>query len=278
MDTQFTDRTNQQRWTELLRRAVAEPGMILKAYTAFHGYSIGNQIAALFQCQLRGIEPGPIDTYKGWLDKGRHVRKGEKGISLCMPVTRKRKAKDQDAAEDDEYITRFVWRPFWFVLAQTEGEAVPMPEIPEWDIAPALAALGIQQVQFTLTDGNVQGYAQKLTVAVSPLAELPHKTLFHELAHVVLGHTLESNITDTDQIPRNLMEVEAESVALLLCESLQMSGAEYSRGYIPGWLAGEPIPEKSAQRIFGAADRILKAGHIDSTPCSTESEGRSELA
>lgn len=266
MDTKFTDRTSQQQWTELLRRAVAEPGMILKAYTAFHGYSIGNQIAALFECQLRGIEPGPIDTYKGWLDKRRHVLKGEKGIRLCMPVTRKRKAQDEVSVENDEYITGFLWRPFWFVLAQTDGEAVPMPEIPEWDIAQGLGALGIEQVPFTQTDGNIQGYAQRSTVAVSPVAELPHKTLFHELAHVVLGHTQNASVTDNEQIPRNLMEVEAESVALLLCESLQMRGAEYCRGYIQGWLAGEPIPEKSAQRIFGAADRILKAGRIDSAP------------
>jgi hypothetical protein len=40
-----------------------------------------------------------------------------------------------------------------------------------------------------MTDGNCQGYARQRTIAVSPLAELPEKTRFHELAHVVLGHT-----------------------------------------------------------------------------------------
>jgi hypothetical protein len=57
-----------------------------------------------------------------------------------------------------------------------------------------------------------------------------------------------------------LREVEAEAVALLLCESLELPGAEFSRGYIQNWIAGDVIPEKSAQKIFGAADRILKAG------------------
>jgi hypothetical protein len=35
---------------------------------------------------------------------------------------------------------------------------------------------------------------------VSPLAELPHKTRFHELAHVVLGHTSEADagLTEPD--------------------------------------------------------------------------------
>ena len=50
------------KWTDLLTEAVTKPGAILKAYRAFHGYSIGNQMLALLQCQMRGIEPGPIST------------------------------------------------------------------------------------------------------------------------------------------------------------------------------------------------------------------------
>src|SRR5881392_3377107 len=79
------DATNQQKWSDLLMQTFTQLGLILKAYSAFHGYNLGNQLAALLQCHRHGIEPGPIDTYKGWLDKGRHVRKGEKAIWLCMP-------------------------------------------------------------------------------------------------------------------------------------------------------------------------------------------------
>jgi hypothetical protein len=39
-----------------------------------------------------------------------------------------------------------------------------------------------------------------------------------------------------------------------------MDGAEFCRGYIQNWLSGAEIPERSAQRIFSAADKILKAG------------------
>jgi hypothetical protein len=56
------------------------------------------------------------------------------------------------------------------------------------------------------------------------------------------------------------MEVEAESVAMLCCASLGMPGIEYPRAYIQSWAQGESISDKSAQRIFGAADKILKAG------------------
>ncbi len=44
------------KWSSLLIEAVNKPGMIMEAYSAFHNYSIGNQILALMQCQLRYVE------------------------------------------------------------------------------------------------------------------------------------------------------------------------------------------------------------------------------
>ena len=70
---------NTPQFADLLNRALTEPGVISRAYTAFHGYSIGNQLLALMQCAERGIPPGPIATFMGWKDKGRYVRKGQKG-------------------------------------------------------------------------------------------------------------------------------------------------------------------------------------------------------
>ena len=69
--------TDHTKWTELLDMAVKQPGVLMKAYSAFHGYSLGNQILAMVQCQMRGIEPGPINTYPGWVQLGRQVKKGE---------------------------------------------------------------------------------------------------------------------------------------------------------------------------------------------------------
>ena len=58
-----------------------------------------------------------------------------------------------------------------------------------------------------------------------------------------------------------LRECEAESVALLCCAALDLPGVAFSRGYIQSWWgAGNPIPERSAQRILKAADQILRAG------------------
>ncbi|MDQ1613271.1 MAG: hypothetical protein QOG00_3202 [Pyrinomonadaceae bacterium] len=254
--TTATANSTPAQWSLLLSEAVSQPGLLLAAYSAFHNYSIGNQVLALLQCQQRNIQPGPLSTFKAWKEKNRYVRKGEKALTLCMPVT----VKSKDEAGEDERFTRFIYRPRWFVLAQTEGQDVEPILPPTWDKSKALATMNIAEIPFELLDGNTQGYAKGRSIAVSPLAALPHKTLFHELAHVTLGHTAEGQTHDGENTPRNLREVEAEAVALILCETLQLSGADYARGYIQEWLQGEAIPERSAQKIFHAADVIIKAG------------------
>jgi N-terminal domain of anti-restriction factor ArdC len=137
-------------FADLLARALTEPGIISTAYTAFHGYSLGNQILAFVQCAERGIPPGPIATFPGWKEKGRYVRKGEKAIVLCMPLTCKRKpnadpsstgSPEPDADQQAETFTRFVYRPNWFVLSQTEGPGVEPIPVPAWDRPGAFATL-----------------------------------------------------------------------------------------------------------------------------------------
>jgi antirestriction protein ArdC len=244
-------------WSRLLAEAVARPGVLSAAYRAFHNYSFGNQILALVQCETRGLQPGPIATFRGWQDKGRCVRRGERALWLCMPVTVKR---ERDESGEPAAITAFVYKPRWFVLAQTEGEPVAPTPTPGWDRALALSNLGVTEIPFDHTDGNCQGFARGRSIAVSPVAALPHKTTFHELAHVTLGHTTEHAFSDGANTPRNLREAEAEAVALILCESLGLPGADEARGYIQHWLRADVIPDRSAQKIFGAADRILRAG------------------
>jgi hypothetical protein len=259
------------KWSALLVEAVNKPGLIMEAYSAFHNYSIGNQILALVQCQLRGLEPGPINTFPGWQALGRTVKRGERALILCMPITRKvrdNETQDSESENGERTFTSFMHKARWFAISQTIGDEFTPPRLPEWEAERALAALDIEQIPFANTDGNCQGYAKKRQIAINPVAQLPHKTLFHETVHVILGHTSEADFTDTERTPKNLREVEAEAVALLCCEALNLEGADFCRGYIQNWLCpaigynGDAIPEKSAQKIFRAADQILRAGRL----------------
>lgn len=249
-------------FAELLATAVTRPGTLSRAYSQFHDYSLGNVLLAAVQCAVREIPLGPMATYQRWRELGRQVRKGEKALTLCQPVTIKR--ADGETGERAEYLLRFTYRNRWFVLAQTDGPDLPAADLPTWDKSWALASLQIEEIPFNAIDGNTIGYARGRQVAISPVNPRPFKTLFHELAHVLLGHTAETDQTDAETTPRSLREAEAESVALLCCEALGLPGADECRGYIQHWYGqGNPIPERSAQRILRAADQILRAGRAD---------------
>lgn len=251
-------------WNEILKKAVNEPGKLLAAYSAFHDYSIGNQMAAMFQCMERDIDPGPIGTFNFWKKKGRFVNAGQKAIWICQPFTvEDKKFSEQNPDKPKRFKRIFLWKKGWFCLSQTGGKDIDPAEfqIKDWNFEKALELLDIKQVPFTMTDGNVQGYAQKRTLALNPVGAEPIKTAFHEIAHIMLGHT-EINVDhNIENLPRNLREAEAESVAMICCESLGIPGAEYCRGYIQHWYGkGNEIPEHNAARIFNVADTILKAG------------------
>jgi len=246
-------------FSQLLQDAVNQPGIISKCYSTFHGYSIGNQLLAWSQCIARDNPVGPIATYKKWSELGRQVSKGQKAIALVMPLTINK--KDAAGEKTGESFSMFSLRNNWFVLGQTEGdEYVNEVVTPAWDKAAALAKLDISEVAFDYPNGNCQGYASGRTIAINPVAILPHKTRFHELAHVVLGHTTDEVMADSEVTPRDIREVEAESVAYILCSVLDLDGLHESRGYIQNWLAGAEISDKSAQKIFSAANKILEAG------------------
>lgn len=143
----------------------------------------------------------------------------------------------------------------------------------QWSKDRALAALGIREVPFEMLDGNTQGYAvpSERTVAINPITREPWATLFHEIAHCLLHADRGKNvIADGENLPLDLAEGEAEAVAYLCCATLGLGGLEKSRAYVQHWLASPERRElfrksKCPQRVFAAADKILKAGSASST-------------
>lgn len=250
-------------FADILREATDRPGKLSEAYHAFHSYSFQNTLLAWSQLAARDIPIGPIATFKQWESKGRRILKGSKAICLCVPVPFSKDVEKEDGEIETRKGMFFTFKNNWFALSQTEGpEFNGSLEIPEFDEALCLKNLGIKKVKFEHTDGNIQGYAKHgvKEIAINPLAQLQFKTLIHEIAHIELGHT-DQTLHDSHTLPKDIKEIEAESVALLVLESLGQPGAEYCRGYIQNWnRTGQPIDEKTAKRIIQAVDRILKAG------------------
>lgn len=244
----------------LLTQALTQPGQLSQAYRAFHNFSVLNQALAYQQCEARGLQVSPLASFKSWKEKGRLVQKGQKAISLFMPLTKTIEHKNERGEAEEKSLTFFALKPHWFVLSQTEGKEVEFPTLPAWNLSRALEGLEIQRVLFEMINGNCQGYAMGRKIAINPLAAFPLKTALHEMAHVLLGHTAEANCTDSDKTPRNLAEVEAESVAYIVSSILETDGQDSSRAYIQGWLGTETISDQSIRKIFACADKIIKAG------------------
>jgi antirestriction protein ArdC len=78
------------------------------------------------------------------------------------------------------------------------------------------------------------------------------KTLAHELAHALLHEEAED---------RRLAELEAESVAYVVCQRLGIESSAYSFGYVATWAGGAASAQSairaSCRRISETARRIL---------------------
>jgi len=240
----------------IVQQALHEPGKIAAAYSAFWNYSLGNQSLAM--TQLGRAEP--INTFRGWKSLGRHIKKGEKAIELLMPVIVK------DKKEDADEIEKIIFLPKrnWFGLHQTEGQEFVPAVVPGFDLAKAETELKIIVEPFHHADGNSQGYAltHKRTIAINPVAYDPIKTSFHECAHVLLHPYF--FYLDTEELAKDVKEVEAELTAYLTCSSLGKTDTlEYSRGYIQNWIGDGTVEKVRFGKVFAAADAILKAGRVE---------------
>ena len=84
------------------------------------------------------------------------------------------------------------------------------------------------------------------------------KTLTHELAHVLLHDGTEYALGC-----RGRAEVEAESVAYIVCQAAGLTTAAYSFGYVARWSAGDlKVVKDTAERVMACAREILHRGGL----------------
>jgi len=86
-----------------------------------------------------------------------------------------------------------------------------------------------------------------------------------------MGHALlhEPPADGKRDIMRGQMELEAESTAYVVCQSLGLDTSDYSFGYVAGWQSGDKDKAReqikaSGKRISGAARQIC--GELEAQP------------
>jgi len=223
-----------------------------------HSYSAQNRMWLFQQAMMRGWDDlGHVAGFRTWLTLGRYVRKGEHGLSVLAPVRVKVKAEDGS----ENWAVRGFKVEHVFAARQTDGEGkVPEPIRPQlltgqgpggaWNaLSDLVTAQGFTVERASLYPANgVTSFSTKIVTVADRLDEAAAvKTLAHELAHTMLHRP--------DQVDyhtnRDLREVQAESVAYLVCSELGLASDGYSFPYVASWAKGD------MKVVIAAADKVL---------------------
>ena len=259
----------------------------LRTMSKFHDYSFGNIL--LIAIQFPGASQ--VAGFQDWKKKfGRNVKKGEKGIRILAPCI-------FEAVEEREKLDPVTHRPMVdssgtpmverrhveakrfkvvtvFDVSQTEGKKLPeiitplAGDVEQYErITGALAKLSPVPIEFEDFPGAAYGYFShtEKRIAIRPGMSQAQtlKTMIHEVAHAKLHDEPDvlEPIPMKDKKSRSNREVEAESVAYVVCQHFGIDTSDYSFGYVAGWSRGRELNELKASLdiIHTTAGEIIDA-------------------
>ncbi len=241
----------------------------LQVMSKFYNYSFNNLILIAMQKPDASLVAG----YSAWQKQfGRHVKKGEKGIKILAPMFQKKKVdvdektvteptegQTEETEKIEKVITGFKVVSV-FDVSQTEGKELPsygvdmlqggVDDYPNF--FQAIRKIAPVPVGFEDIPGEAHGYyhqTEKRIAIAEGMSEIQNvKTLLHEIAHAKL-HDIDMNVPEEqqrNQPDRYTKEVQAESIAYVICQHYGMDTSEYSFAYIAGWSTDREIPELKA--------------------------------
>lgn len=250
---------------------------LLKMAGSFHRYSPNNQMLLAVQ----GAD-GLVASFHTWkqitAEDGQpcRIRKGETALRVFAPIrARNREVDPETGLPTDPAVVGYKLVP---VFCQTQLVSPPdLPAQPRlldgqdpppelWDaVANQIYAAG-----FTLKRGPIDGvpeakgitkFVERAVIVRDDLApQQALKTQIHELAHVLMH---DPSLGEDGGKLRERVEVEAESVAFVVCDLLGVDSAEYSIPYVASWAVGDPERiQQTAQAVLATARKII--GGIES--------------
>ena len=229
----------------------------LTAMSKFHHYSFGNTMLIFIQCPNATHVAGYHDWRRNF---GRQVKRGERGITILAPCPYRRQEEVEEAAPDGSSSTSIQWVQRMgfrtvtvFDVSQTEGK--PLPELVKkltGDVAQyesmvaALRSISPYPISIELFPGGAYGCCdlveQRILVQPDMSQTQTIKTMIHEVSHAKL-HAPEK----TEELPQHkqrfVREMEAESVAYVVCRHFGIDTSDYSFGYVAGWSRGRELSQ-----------------------------------
>lgn len=264
-ETYHAEKDRLQEITEKLKNGIQElqSSEALQHYLnvmgRFHHYSASNCLLIAMQ----NPDASRVAGYAAW-EKNfqRHVKRGEKGIKIiapapynvarqrnkCDPVTGK-PVLDQNGkpvTEIENVMVNNFKVTTVFDINQTEGK--PLPEIvhelkadvenyPEF--MQAIQKVSPVSIEFSdMSRSRANGYydqlEKKIVIRKGMSEAQTLKTAVHELSHAFL-HDRDTGSRKDETLDRKTKEVEAESIAYVVCQHFGIDTSDYSFGYVAGW-------------------------------------------
>jgi antirestriction protein ArdC len=271
--------TKADRLDQLHRRLNAEVlGLIsgadwqamLDVASRFHRYSARN----VFLISAQRPDATRVAGFHRWRALGRHVRRGESGIAILAPCLYRGEPVNEPDDAGDARRAPSVLRGFKvaYVFDESQTDGAPLPEVrPRLlrgdDTAHLWSGLADQVTAagYTIHRGFCQGangvtdFAARSVRVRADVDDLQAtKTLCHELAHVLLHNPEHGGVAS------NVAEVEAESVAYVVCQAAGMATTDYSLPYLARWSRGDAgLITATTERVLGTARNVLAAMGID---------------
>lgn len=221
----------------------------------FHKYSLGNQLLIAVQMPGATFVAGYVD----WKKMGRQVKRGEKGISIMVPHTRKVEAED---GSEEKRVTSFGTARV-FDVSQTDGTPLPVLDVPTlegeagaelWDSLATVAKNEGCSVEVKPPEhftGETMGYyePQRKRIAVrQSFQRQMTKTLAHELGH---------HVARVDSRAEN--ECIAEGIAYITCARFGIDTGERSFPYVAGWAKDKALLKNVLGTIQTASAYLIES-------------------
>jgi len=230
-------------------RATEQVTEYMNACAKFHNYSFQNILSIL----INKPDATHVAGYHRWLEMGRFVKKGEKGIPILAPLIVKKKEEEGEGKKLIGFKVVYV-----FDYQQTDGKS--LPEQPDWKSPEKNDVLSMRVMRYAENIGilvsvsvedlpySAQGMSSGGKIILDPTAGT--KTLIHELAHELI-HKGVDRLQDGA-----LMELEAESIAYIVSRHFGLTDLK-SPNYIALCGADSKLITEHLKKITATAAHII---------------------
>lgn len=245
----------------------------LSFFAKMHNYSFSNTILILSQLPTASL----CASFQTWASLKCHINKGEKGLKILVPIPYRKETlvecrdtqgntiinPDGTPKRETVYVECLSFRlGNVFDISQTDGKLPTLTKELDGNNADFETALQElmknsdipisydENLVGTSTNGYYHLNEHRIALRNGMSINQTIKTLIHEKAHSLL-HT--KNVTN---YTRCEAEVQAESIAFVVCEILGLDTSDYSFGYVASWSQNKELQE--LQQSIAVIDKTSK--------------------